>query len=57
MTVKGILDDKIVSGLIAYARMVILRHILPKTLGLEINQYVSIPRIRQFDEKQRFIGK
>jgi hypothetical protein len=46
MTVNSIVEDEIVLGLVVYTMTTIFRHIGLETLVLEINQYVSIPRVR-----------
>ena len=55
MTVKSIVDEEIVSGLMMNTTTVVFRQVEPETLGLEINQYVPIPSIGKVDEKQGFI--
>ena len=45
-TVKGVANDQIIFGLILNTSMLQARGIGLEILGLEIHQYISIPRVR-----------
>jgi hypothetical protein len=57
MTVKGITNNNILTGLIPNMTMIYTRYIGPKILGLEVNDNVSKPNIIGTYHKERFIRK
>ena len=56
-TVKGITKDNVLMGLIPNVTMIYTRKIRPKSLGLEINDNVSILDVVWTDYKERLIKK
>jgi hypothetical protein len=55
-TIKSITEDKILTGLVVYAKMVSARQIRPESLGLEIYDDIDIPKVIGTDQKRGFIG-
>jgi hypothetical protein len=57
MAVKGITKDNILTGLITNTTTIYMRYFRLESLGLEINDDVSIPYIIGTDHKETFIKK
>ena len=55
MTIKSITEDNILTGLVAYSTVVSTRKISPKSLGLEIYDDISIPKIIGTNQEKGFI--
>jgi hypothetical protein len=55
--VKGITKDNVLTGLIPNATTIYTRNIEPESLGLEINDNVSIPDVVKTYQKERLIRK
>ena len=55
-TIKSIPKDNILTGLVAYSTSVSTRQSWPESLGLEIYDDITIPKIIIDDEEKGFIG-
>jgi hypothetical protein len=50
--IKSITEDNILMGLVAYSTMVSARQIGPESLGLEIYDDISIPKVARTDQEK-----
>jgi hypothetical protein len=57
MTIQGVADDKITMRKVVNTSTLFMGSVRLKTLGLEVKEDVSIPRIRGADEENSFIGE
>ena len=55
MTIKSIPEDNILTALVAYSTLVSTGQIGPESLGLEIYDDISIPKIIKTNQKKGFI--
>jgi hypothetical protein len=55
-TIKSIPEDNILMSLVSYSMSVNTRQSWPESLGLEIYDDISIPKIIGADEEKGFIG-
>jgi hypothetical protein len=56
MTIKSIIEDNILMGLVAYLMAVSDRQIRLKSLGMEIYDDIFIPKVVETDQEKGFIG-
>jgi hypothetical protein len=56
MTINSITEDNILTGLVAYSMAVSAKQIGMKSLGLEIYDDVSVPKVIGMDQENGFIG-
>jgi hypothetical protein len=56
MTIKSIIKDNILMGLVAYSTTISTRQIGPESIGLEIYDDISIPNIIRTNQEKGFIG-
>jgi hypothetical protein len=57
MTIQGVADDDITMRVVTNASTLFARDVGMKTLGLKVEENVSVPRIGGVDEEERFIGE
>ena len=57
MMIKSITEDNTLMGLVAYSTPVSTGQIGMESLGLEIYDDITIPKIINADEEKRFIGQ
>jgi hypothetical protein len=55
MTIKSITEDNILTGLVAYSTVISTRQIGLESLGLEIYDDISIPKIIRTNQEKGFI--
>jgi hypothetical protein len=53
--IQGFTDDEITTRMVANMSTLFMRSVRLKTLGLEVKEDVSIPRIRGADEEKSFV--
>jgi hypothetical protein len=56
MTIKSVIENDVLMGLLAGAMMVYTREVWLESLSLEINDNISISSIIRTDQKKGFIG-
>jgi hypothetical protein len=56
MMIKSITEDNILTGLVAYSTVVSARQIGPESLGLEIYDDISVPKVIRTNQEKGFIG-
>jgi hypothetical protein len=56
MMIKSITEDNTLTGLVAYSMAVSARKIGLESLGLEIYDNISIPKVIETDQEKGFIG-
>jgi hypothetical protein len=54
--IKSIIEDNILTSLVAYSMMVNARKIGPESLGLEIYDDISVPKVIKTNQEKGFIG-
>jgi hypothetical protein len=54
-TIKSITEDNILMGLVAYSTAVSARQIGPESLGLEIYDDISVPKVIGTNQEKGFI--
>jgi hypothetical protein len=57
MAIQGVADDKVTKRMVANTSTLFTGSVRLKTLGLEVKEDISIPRIRGVDEEKSFIGE
>jgi hypothetical protein len=56
MMIKSITEDDILTGLVEYSTTVSARQIGSESLGLEIYDDISVPKVIGTDQEKGFIG-
>jgi hypothetical protein len=56
MAIKSVTKDNVLMGLVMYVTRVIVGQIRPKSLSLEIDNDITIPKVIRIDQKKGFVG-